>query len=105
MVMYGGYLVEKALVKELYGNPMHPYTQGLLGSLPRLEERTVERLTNIKGHPPNLLSEPTICPFAPRCPYAFEPCLAENPGLLQADEEHFVACWWDVENGVSRYDR
>jgi oligopeptide/dipeptide ABC transporter ATP-binding protein len=104
MVMYGGYLVEKALVKELYGNPSHPYTQGLLGSLPRLEERTVDRLTNILGQPPNLLSEPAICPFAPRCPYVFEPCLEKNPTLLSIGDEHSVACWWDVENGVPRHD-
>lgn len=104
MVMYGGYLVEKALVKDLYANPAHPYTQGLLGSLPRLEERKVDRLTNIQGQPPNLLSEPTICPFAPRCPHVFEPCLEKNPTLLSIGEEHSVACWWDVDNGVPRHD-
>jgi len=63
VVMYGGYIVEQAPVKELYGNPKHPYTQGLLGSLPRLEDRSVERLTNIKGQPPNLFMEPTSCPL------------------------------------------
>jgi oligopeptide/dipeptide ABC transporter ATP-binding protein len=105
IVMYGGFLVEKALVKELYLNPVHPYTQGLLGSLPRLEERSVERLTNIKGQPPNLLSQPEICPFAPRCPYVFEPCLEENPTLFSIGAEHEVACWWDVENGVARNGR
>jgi oligopeptide transport system ATP-binding protein len=105
MVMYGGFLVEKASVKDLYLDPKHPYTQGLLGSLPRLEERTVERLTNIQGHPPNLLSQPEICPFAPRCPYVFEPCLAENPSLFSIDVEHEVACWWDIEKGVARNGR
>jgi oligopeptide transport system ATP-binding protein len=105
MVMYGGLIVEKADVKGLYGNPKHPYTQGLLGSLPRLEERTMERLTNIKGQPPNLLSQPLLCPFAPRCPHVFEPCLKENPGLFSIGGEHAVACWWDVENGVPRHGR
>ena len=103
IVMYGGYLVEKALVKELYHNPQHPYTRGLLGSLPRLEERSVERLTNIKGQPPNLLSEPTSCPFAPRCPYVFQKCIEENPIILPITENHNVACWWDVENGAPRH--
>jgi oligopeptide/dipeptide ABC transporter ATP-binding protein len=105
MVMYGGYLVERAPVKDLYGSPKHPYTQGLLNSLPRLEERQVERLTNIEGQPPNLLSEPTSCPFSPRCPYVFERCVEENPALLPISDIHEVACWWDVENGVPRNDR
>ena len=103
IVMYGGFLVEQALVKELYHNPQHPYTRGLLGSLPRLEERSVERLTNIKGQPPNLLSEPNSCPFAPRCPYVFQKCIEENPIILPISENHNVACWWDVENGAPRY--
>jgi oligopeptide/dipeptide ABC transporter ATP-binding protein len=105
IVMYGGYIVEKAPVKQLYGDPKHPYTQGLLGSLPHLEDRSIERLTNIKGHPPNLLSEPTSCPFAPRCPYVFERCLNENPAILPLNDQHEVACWWDVERGEPRNDR
>jgi len=105
IVMYGGYIVEKALVKDLYHNPQHPYTQGLLGSLPRLEERMVDRLTNIKGQPPNLLSEPTSCPFSPRCPYVFQKCIDENPSLQPINGSHEVACWWDVENGAQRYGR
>jgi len=105
MVMYGGYIVERALVKELYGNPVHPYTQGLLGSLPRLDERSAERLTNILGQPPNLLSEPACCPFAPRCPYVFQRCLDENPELLSIANDHEVACWWDIENGAPRNGR
>jgi oligopeptide/dipeptide ABC transporter ATP-binding protein len=100
--MYGGFLVEKALVKDLYLKPRHPYTKGLLGSLPRLEERRVERLTNIKGQPPNLLSQPEVCPFAPRCPYVFQPCLEKNPTLIPIDPGHEVACYWDIENGVAR---
>jgi oligopeptide transport system ATP-binding protein len=103
MVMYGGYIVERAPVKELYKNPLHPYTRGLLGSLPRLEERKVVRLTNIKGQPPNLSSEPNTCPFAPRCPFVFERCVEENPQLVAVKEQHEVACWWDIENGAPRY--
>ena len=104
VVMYGGYIVEEALVRDLYENPQHPYTQGLLGSLPRLDERSVERLTNIKGQPPNLLSEPTSCPFAPRCPYVFEKCVNENPMLTYSGENHKVACWWDIKDGAPRHD-
>ena len=105
VVMYGGYIVEKAAVKDLYHDPQHPYTQGLLGSLPRLEERTVERLINIKGQPPNLLSEPTSCPFAPRCPHVFERCIEKNPTLVPVALGHEVACWWDAHHGVSRDDK
>jgi peptide/nickel transport system ATP-binding protein/oligopeptide transport system ATP-binding protein len=105
MVMYGGLVVEQAPVRELYGNPQHPYTQGLLGSLPRLEGRQSERLTNIKGQPPTLLSEPQSCPFAPRCPYVYERCLKENPTLFPITDVQEAACWWDTEKGTPRYDR
>jgi peptide/nickel transport system ATP-binding protein/oligopeptide transport system ATP-binding protein len=105
MVMYGGLVVEQAPVKELYANPQHPYTQGLLGSLPRLEGSRSERLTNIKGQPPNLLSEPQSCPFAPRCPHVYERCLKENPALFPITDVHEAACWWDTEKGTPRRDR
>ncbi len=105
MVMYGGYLVERAPVKDLYATPKHPYTQGLLNSLPRLEKHEVIRLTNIKGQPPNLLREPTSCPFSPRCSKVFERCVEENPALLPISDIHEVACWWDVDKGVPRHDR
>ncbi len=69
-VMYGGYIVEEAPVKELYEHPQHPYTLGLLGSLPRLDlGDQAQRLVSIEGVPPVLYEMPTFCPFAPRCPY------------------------------------
>jgi peptide/nickel transport system ATP-binding protein/oligopeptide transport system ATP-binding protein len=102
MVMYGGFVVERAAVKELYRNPQHPYTRGLLGSLPRLDSDRAERLTNIEGQPPNLLEEPTYCPFHSRCPYVFDRCLVENPPLLRVDSRHEVACWWDIDKGAPR---
>jgi len=105
MVMYAGLIVEHAPVKELYANPQHPYTKGLLGSLPRIDKQMEHRLTNIKGQPPNLLSAPTSCPFAPRCPYVFQRCLEENPAILPVSESHDVACWWDTEKGEPRNDR
>ncbi len=102
LVMYGGEIVEEATVQDLYAGPQHPYTQGLLGSLPRLDQKGSE-LTNIKGQPPNLYSAPQNCSFAPRCPYAFERCWNENPPLLDVDEDHRAACWWDTENERPRY--
>lgn len=101
VVMYGGQIVEEALVNDLYGNPQHPYTQGLLGSLPRLDQRGSE-LTNIKGQPPNLYSAPESCSFAPRCPYAYDRCWDENPPLIEVGERHWAACWWDTDNDRPR---
>jgi peptide/nickel transport system ATP-binding protein/oligopeptide transport system ATP-binding protein len=104
MVMYGGYVVERAAVKKLYGNPRHPYTHGLLNSLPRIDEEEGERLESIQGQPPHLLSEPTSCPFAPRCAFAFERCLEANPPLMPFADGHEVACWYDLEKGAPRDD-
>ena len=105
LVMYAGLIVEHAQVNDLYANPQHPYTQGLLGSLPRVEKRMDSRLMNIKGQPPNLMSAPERCPFAPRSPYVFERCLEENPAILPISVNHDVACWWDTEKGEPRNDR
>ena len=104
MVMYAGYIVERAPVKELYAHPQHPYTRGLLGSLPRVDESESRRLVNIEGMPPDLLTPPTSCPFAPRCAYAYDRCRQENPSLHTANTDHEVACWWDVEAGRPRHD-
>jgi oligopeptide/dipeptide ABC transporter ATP-binding protein len=105
MVMYAGFVVERAPVKDLYARPLHPYTRGLLGSLPRVDEERNERLVNIEGLPPDLLAAPRSCPFAPRCPYVYDRCRAENPALEVVEKGHAVACWWDVEQGKPRYDR
>lgn len=102
LVMYGGQIVEEAMVSELYANPQHPYTEGLLGSLPRLDQKGQE-LVNIKGQPPNLYSAPTSCSFAPRCPYAYDKCREENPPLMNIGENRRAACWWDIDNDRPRY--
>ena len=102
MVMYAGFVVEKADVKSLYQRPLHPYTQGLLSTLPRLDGDRDERLLSISGQPPSLMAEPRSCPFAARCPHVFERCHRENPRLIEADTGHEVACWWDPERGVQR---
>jgi oligopeptide/dipeptide ABC transporter ATP-binding protein len=105
MVMYAGYIVERSVVSDLYTKPLHPYTRGLLGSLPRLDESESRRLVNIEGAPPDLYTEPKSCPFAPRCPFAYERCHAENPPLDEVEPGHEVACWWDAARGKPRYDR
>jgi len=101
-VMYGGFIVEEAPVKELYANPQHPYTIGLLGSLPRLDASTHTRLVSIEGVPPVLMQKPTACPFAPRCHFVMERCLQENPPLLSFDTHHRAACWVDPKTGGAR---
>ncbi len=101
IVMYGGQIVEEAPVGELYSRPLHPYTMGLLGSIPRLDQKGA-KLTNIKGQPPSLYQAPMSCSYAARCPHAFDRCREENPPLLQVSEGHKVACWWDVEENRPR---
>lgn len=101
IVMYGGFIVEEASVKELYASPQHPYTQGLLGSLPRMDSDEHRRLQDIPGLPPILLEKPVSCPFAPRCPYVFERC-KENPPLMEVGINHRVACWWNIQEGKAR---
>lgn len=98
VVMYGGFIIEEAPVKELYANPTHPYTIGLLGSLPRVDEKERTRLFSIEGAPPVLYNKPTACPFAPRCKWAMERCWNENPLLESVAPEHRVACWVDTKS-------
>ncbi len=102
MVMYAGYIVERASVDELYENPRHPYTLALIAALPRADRRRDHRLKSIPGAPPNLLTAPVGCPFAPRCEYAVEHCRLENPVLESIAEGHEIACWVDVQTGASR---
>jgi oligopeptide transport system ATP-binding protein len=93
IVMYAGYIIEDAPVKKLYGSPRHPYTIGLLGSLPRLDEAPGTKLMSIPGQPPDLVALPDGCPFAPRCDYTAERCHQENPMLEFVGADHSVACW------------
>ena len=101
-VMYGGYIVEEAPVLEIYANPKHPYTQGLLKTLPNLEGQRAERLESINGQPPNLHQKPCSCSFAPRCSQTMERCLKENPVLEIRNFNHKVACWWNSESGLDK---
>ncbi len=92
-VMYAGFIIETAAVKEIFGNPLHPYTLGLLGSIPRLDEVRKEKLTPIDGLPPDLISMPKGCPFYDRCRFRTEKCLNEDPVLEMGAVRHSVACW------------
>jgi len=96
VVMYGGLIIEEAPVNELYSNPQHPYTVGLLGSLPRVDDTKHQRLLSIDGLPPVLYEKPKGCPFAPRCKWVVEHCLNEIPPLFEVGQNHTAACWVDV---------
>ena len=96
-VMYAGRLVEMAPTDELYGNPKHPYTIGLLASVPRLDSERKESLRIIKGLPPNLARLPSGCAFHPRCEYAFDRCREETPMIEEVGPEHFRACFYDAD--------
>jgi oligopeptide/dipeptide ABC transporter ATP-binding protein len=93
-VMYAGRIVERGTALEVYGNPRHPYTLGLLRSVPRLDEPRPERLAPIEGQPPDLTRLPAGCAFAPRCAFRVERCLVESPSLRGiGGNGHVTACW------------
>jgi peptide/nickel transport system ATP-binding protein len=98
LVMYAAKVVEQAGVDDVFGRPQHPYTWGLMGSLPRLEV-DVERLTQIPGQPPSLLRPPPGCRFHPRCPYVMDVCKSKVPDLVptQRDPNHLQACHLDED--------
>jgi peptide/nickel transport system ATP-binding protein len=95
-VMYAGRLVETASSEELFTSMRHPYTQALLGSIPRLESDATKPLLSIPGLPPDLTHPPQGCRFATRCPYATEKCVAQEPPLT-GDSDHKFACWHPVD--------
>ncbi len=101
-VMYAGYIIERGDVDDIYKRTRHPYTMGLLGSLPRLDEAPGTKLVSIPGLPPDLIALPKGCPFYARCTYREEKCLNEMPPLEQADSStHTVACWrWEQIAGM-----
>ncbi len=96
-VMYAGYIIERGDVRSIYKRTRHPYTIGLLGSLPRLDEVPGTKLVSIPGLPPDLIDLPQGCPFYARCTYRKDQCLEEMPPLEPTDDEgHIVACWrWE----------
>jgi len=92
-VMYGGRIVETASARDLYRNPRHPYTQGLLASVPRLDDDSGKRLLPIEGQPPNLAHLPAGCAFSLRCPHVSEQCRTDQPVLETTVENHASACF------------
>jgi oligopeptide transport system ATP-binding protein len=101
-VMYAGHIVEEAPVGEIYRRPRHPYTQGLLRSMPRMDEARRDRLDSIRGQPPELKVPFHHCPFAPRCLHVVEKCQGERPELQRVGPGHAAACWrWKELAGVS----
>jgi oligopeptide transport system ATP-binding protein len=97
VVMYAGKVVETAPTDELFANPRHPYTLGLLGSVPRLDEKRTAELRTIEGAPPDLLRPPPGCPFMPRCAFARSICRTMPPlDPLAGNAAHRKACWVDV---------
>lgn len=93
IVMYGGLIMEEGPVIDIFENPKHPYTEGLLKSLPKVSDGFKERLKPIEGTTPNLLNPPTGCPFAERCPHAMEKCHKEQPPYFQVGENRRSMCW------------
>ena len=92
-VMYGGMFMETGTADDVFDRPRHPYTLGLLQSIPRLDAGRKRKLRPIEGTPPNMLRAPTMCPFAPRCAYEVEQSRTEVPPLVELEPGHFVACF------------
>jgi oligopeptide transport system ATP-binding protein len=96
IVMYAGNMVETAPTDSIYATPKHPYSLGLLASVPRLDSPKKETLRVIKGLPPNMAQLPQGCPFAPRCDYAMDRCRKEKPPLEQVGQDHYRTCFYDA---------
>lgn len=93
LVMYAGDLMESTAIATIFQEPKHPYTWGLLQSLPRLDRPRSERLEQIEGQPPSLINLPPGCPFHPRCQYVKEECRQEKPSVKEVSPGHLVGCW------------
>jgi oligopeptide/dipeptide ABC transporter ATP-binding protein len=104
--MYAGYVVETGAVDDIFEDPRHPYTSGLLASIPRLDTPRDQPLVPIQGAPPDLVNPQAGCPFLPRCPLAFDRCAEENPPLRPVGHgasDHLAACWYEMrESGGTR---
>jgi oligopeptide/dipeptide ABC transporter ATP-binding protein len=104
-VMYAGKIAERGTAREIYANPRHPYTLGLLQSVPRLDEPRKAKLLPIPGQPPDLSRLPAGCAFAPRCAYAIERCRLEGPPLGVIEPGHLSACWRAADLGAAELRR
>ena len=101
-VMYAGKIVERGSAREIYGNPRHPYTLGLLHSVPRLDLPRREKLDPIEGQPPDLIALPEGCAFRERCRWAIDKCATDAPPLMLTNEGHWSACWRAEELGAAQ---
>jgi oligopeptide transport system ATP-binding protein len=97
-VMYGGTLVEKGSTDDIFYRTSHPYTAGLLKSVPNPDKGAKDRLIPIEGTPPDLIKPPTGCPFAARCTYTMKVCVEKRPPLFKVGEDHEAACWLNHES-------
>ncbi len=104
-VMYAGKIIERGTALEIYKNPRHPYTIGLLNSVPRLDEPLKEKLIPIEGQPPDLIMLPQGCAFRARCKFAIEKCATEIPELLEVSNGHTAACFVADQLGASAMGR
>ena len=98
LVMYGGLIMEEARILDVFEHPMHPYTMGLLASIPDINQDKSKKLRPIIGSPPDMIHPPEGCPFAPRCPYACRICLSEIPSVFEVAEGHNSRCWLLAED-------
>lgn len=103
IVMYAGKVVERGTIKEIFYNPCHEYTKGLLKSIPKIDEEK-KKLTPIEGNPVDLLNLPKGCSFSPRCAECMRICLEEYPPELRINEEHLASCWLNVRDGKASED-
>ena len=93
IIMYGGEIMEYGPIETLYASPCHPYTKGLINSLPKIDEEVGTQLTPIEGSPVDLMHPPAGCPFAARCDQCMKVCLTEKPPYFEMEPDHYSACW------------
>ena len=100
--MYAGYIVEQGPARDIFYNPQHPYTLGLLGSVPDLKSSREEKLEAIPGVPPDMLALPPGCPYAERCSFVRDECRTVVPELQEVGTAHTIRCIVDVKSGALR---
>ena len=103
-IMYAGKIIERGSATEIYANPRHPYTVGLLKSVPRLDQPRTSKLEPIEGQPPDLVNLPPGCAFRARCRWAIDKCATDPPPLMQTGDGHWSACWQSDLLGASALD-
>ena len=101
-VMYAGHIVEYGTADEIFYEPKHEYTKGLINSIPKLSAQEIERLVPIEGQPVDLLNPPAGCPFAPRCEHAMKVCLDGKADEVFVGKDHIAACWMNVREAMAK---